>query len=162
MPRRPAHRPTKFTRETVELLLAGIRAGLPYHLAADAAGVSRSTFNEWQAGQFPRGADPQLKLDSSDALTRAKGQSALRLMATINRAAPTDWRAAAWILERRFPDDFGKRLEVTGEDGGPIRLQVDAVQRAVITALAAYPDARLAVADALASLEGGDADHDAA
>jgi hypothetical protein len=43
-------RPTKFTPETVHGILAGIRAGLPYRLAAEAAGVSESTFHQWQRG----------------------------------------------------------------------------------------------------------------
>ena len=34
-----------------------------------------------------------------------------------------DWRAAAFILERRFPDDYGKRSEVTGKDGGPVKVE---------------------------------------
>lgn len=149
--------PSKFTKETTDLLLAGIRAGLPYHLAAEAAGVTYDTFNEWQQGRFPRGADKMLKSEFSEALTRAKGGSALRLVSIIQQQAPTDWRAAAWILERRFPRDFGRRMALTGEDGGPIQLQVQEVQQAVITALAAFPDARLAVADALAAVEDGHA-----
>ena len=26
------------------------------------------------------------------------------------------------MLERRFPDDYGKRTEVTGRDGGPVKV----------------------------------------
>ena len=41
-------------------------------------------------------------------------------MSQITLQAPTDWRAAAFLLERkRFPDDYGKHSEVTGKDGGP-------------------------------------------
>ncbi len=143
-------RPTKFTRETVDRLLIAIRAGLPYHLAAEAAGISETTFYEWQAGRFPRGADTQLKAEFSEALTRARGESALRLMGIINKAAPDDWRAASWILERRFPKDFGKQtLEVTGADGAPMQVEVATLQRMVLKALEHDPDARVRVAEAL-------------
>ena len=101
-------RPTKFTPETVTAILAGIRAGLPYRLAAEAAGIHYDTFNEWQQGRFPRGADRQLKAEFSDQLTRARGESARRLTALISTAATADWRAASWLLERRFPQDFAK------------------------------------------------------
>lgn len=41
--------------------------------------------------------------------------------------APPDWRAAAWILERRHPEAFGKaaeQIELSGPDGGPIPMGV--------------------------------------
>jgi hypothetical protein len=101
-------RPTKFTAETVKVVLAGIRAGLPYRLSAEAAGIHYDTFNEWVQGRFPRGADKDLKAAFPDRLTRARGESAARLTALISTAASTDWRAAAWLLERRFPKDFAR------------------------------------------------------
>ena len=100
--------PTKFTNETVNTLMVGIRAGLPFRLAAEAAGISETTFGDWQRGKLPRGADRALKASFPLQLTRARGESALRLTALISTAASTDWRAAAWLLERRFPRDFAK------------------------------------------------------
>jgi hypothetical protein len=129
-------RPTKFTATTVDAVLAGIRAGLPYRLAAEAAGISESTFHEWQRGQFPRGADKALKAEFLASLTRAQGQSALRLTAMISTAAKDDWRASAWLLERRFPKDFARdaslyeRLDaleaaLAGEPNAPTPLRKD-------------------------------------
>ena len=46
-------------------------------------------------------------------------------MSQITLQAPTDWRAAAFILERRFPDDYGRRAELTGKAGRPVQVQVD-------------------------------------
>jgi len=105
-------RPTKFTAETVKVVLAGIRAGLPYRLSAEAAGIHYDTLNEWVQGRFPRGADKDLKAAFPDRLTRARGESAARLTALISTAASTDWRAAAWLLERRFPESFGKDADL--------------------------------------------------
>ena len=101
-------RPTKFTAETVKAVLAGTHAGLPYRLAAESAGIHYDTFNEWKQGRFPRGADRQLRTEFSDQLTRAQGESARRLTALISTAATGDWKAAAWLLERRFPKDFAR------------------------------------------------------
>jgi len=100
--------PTKFTNETVNTLMVGVRSGLPFRLAAEAAGISETTFTCWQSGKLPRGADRALKASFSAQLTRARGESALRLSGLISRAATDDWRAAAWLLERRFPRDFAK------------------------------------------------------
>lgn len=104
--------PSKFTPETVNTILAGVRAGLPYRLAAEAAGISETAFYAWQRGEFPRGADLALKRQFSEQLTRARGESALRLAGLINRAATDDWRAAGWLLERRFASDFGKDADL--------------------------------------------------
>ena len=43
---------------------------------------------------------------------------------TITTAAVKDWKAAAWRLERRAPKRWGykQRVELTGEEGGPIAL----------------------------------------
>ena len=100
--------PSKFTKPTVAKLLAGVRRGLPYHLAAAAAGVSEATFHRWQRGEFPEDAGEELKQQFLEGLTRARGQAADRLTKQIHDAAKADWRAAAWILERRYPKDYGK------------------------------------------------------
>lgn len=149
-------RPSKFTPETVETLLNAIGRGLPFHLAAQAAGVAETTFYAWQAGKFPRNADKELKAGFSEALTRARGLSALQLIETISDASAEDWRAAAWILERRFPEDFGKtRVEVTGANGGPVQVEVAALQRVILSALRDHPEARIEVAQALKAASGG-------
>lgn len=59
------------------------------------------------------------------AVTRAREAASVRLLRTVERAAPTDWRAAAWILERTRADRFGRleRLHVGGDRlSGPVRV----------------------------------------
>ena len=76
-----------------------------------------------------------------DDVSRAKADSALRLVSQITLQAPTDWRAAAFILERRFPDDYGKRsfAELQAERGLPshmIPLDLLREERDAVTGLA--------------------------
>lgn len=120
-------RPTKFTRETIDRLMRGIRMGLTYELACMHAGIDYNTFNDWRNGKFPRRLDDdqkQLKIEFLDMLTRAEGDSAMRHMSTIMQAAAQgDWKAAAWALERRWPHHYGKEVvELTGKDGGPVEI----------------------------------------
>lgn len=52
------------------------------------------------------------------------------LLLTIQAQAPQDWKAAAWILERRRPQHWGRsqRHELTGADGGPVQLAAQVVE----------------------------------
>ena len=38
-----------------------------------------------------------------------------------------NWQAAAWELERCYPDEYGKRIaaEVSGKDGGSIKTETE-------------------------------------
>jgi hypothetical protein len=52
-----------------------------------------------------------------DAATRAEGEGVVNSLALINRAAHTDWHAAAWLLEHRWPELYGRsvmRVEHSG------------------------------------------------
>jgi hypothetical protein len=48
----------------------------------------------------------------------------MSLVKTVRTAAQSDWRAATWMLERMDPDNFSRRTEVTGKEGGPIQVIV--------------------------------------
>lgn len=126
-------RPHKFTRDHVDRLMRGIRMGLTYNLACMYAGISYDVFNNWRDGKFPRVLDDdqkQMKFEFIDMLTRAEGDAAARHMSTVMQAAAQgDWKASAWALERRWPEDYGMRkMEVTGKDGGPIQFEAQAAK----------------------------------
>ena len=115
-----AGRPTKLTPDVQETIVDGINAGLTYGMSCARAGVNPATFYRWlEKGET---ANVGRYSEFCDAVSRAKADSALRLLSQITLQAPTDWRAAAFILERRFPDDYGKRTEVTGKDDGPVKV----------------------------------------
>lgn len=110
-------RPHKFTKETLSRLYAGIRLGLSYEHAAMYAGISYDTYNNWVNGRFPRGVKKADQLQFFEDLTRAEGDAAARNMTLIQKAATDDWRAAAWILERRYPETYGKSVQAIEHSG---------------------------------------------
>ena len=117
-----AGRPTKLTPDVQELIVDGINAGLTYGMTCARAGVTYATFYNWlEKGEVAKSG---VLMEFFDAVSRAKADSALRLVSQIMLQAPADWRAAAFLLERRFPDDYGKRSEVTGKDGGPVKTEL--------------------------------------
>ncbi len=75
------------------------------------AGVSESSYYSW-LNKYP---------EFSEAIKKATIQFKRVHLSKI--AADESWQASAWILERRFPDEYGKRpVEVMGKDGGPMKI----------------------------------------
>lgn len=77
-------------------------------------------------GGTPR-ADADLFLELVERVERAEADAHARNVAVIQRAAQAGtWQAAAWFLERRYPEQYARRtLEVSGPDKGPIPVQLD-------------------------------------
>ena len=109
-----AGRRSKYTPETVDKLTQAIRLGATYRLACDYAGITEETFYQWRRS----------KSEFSDAIKEAEGKGALGWLAKIEQAASDgNWQAAAWKLERRYPDQYGRnRVEITGPEGAPISI----------------------------------------
>jgi hypothetical protein len=114
-----AGRRTKYTPETVDRILQGVRLGMTDRLTCAYAVIETTTFYRWM----------QDKKEFRDAVTRTEAQLAAATMAIVRNAAlgdkesgtPPDWRAAAKLNEMRFPKDFGRQaIEISGPDGGAI------------------------------------------
>lgn len=117
-----------FSRELIRELEKGILVGMPYDLACDRAGLSRTTFYAWQRGEWPRSVKIADREWFSHTIKAAEAQAiydALNVIkgATTGQLPPGSvWQAAAWLCERRYPQYFGKRpVEVTGAGGGAIQ-----------------------------------------
>ena len=132
-------RPTKMTPEAVDAFAQAIRLGATRDLAAAAAGWSTSTAYAYlDAGRAAQAkaengerltAKERRSLEFLEATQKAEAVMAQAALAQIVRAAQSaqHWTAAAWLLERRFPDKYGRRpVEVAGPGGGPIPVEVTA------------------------------------
>lgn len=113
-----AGRRTKYTPETVDKLTQAIRLGATYQLACNYAGIGVSTFHDWL----------NAKPEFSQAIKEAEGKAAVLWLGKIEQAASDgNWQAAAWKLERRYPDMYGRnRVELTGANGGPVQVEMKA------------------------------------
>jgi hypothetical protein len=115
-------RPDKLTSAVHDRIVAAVRAGAHREQAAQAAGVARSTLQAWLA----RGeaSDAPVRFQKFAAEVReAEATFEVGAAAVISRAAIAgDWRAQAWLLERRHPARWGRRTshEQSGPEGGPI------------------------------------------
>ena len=97
---------SKATAERKEAVLAGLRRGLSRTVAAEAVGVSKDAIRRWTE-RSPRFADE---------VAQAEAQAQSLLLGLVLDAAakrlPNTWQAAAWVLERRWPDAYGQRQRV--------------------------------------------------
>ncbi len=109
-------RPCKLTDESAARFVEAVGLGATYELAARYAGFDDSTFRRYMSDDRPEFQAFRA------AVWQAEAEGVQALLARIHTAAATDWRAAAWILERRHPDDYGRvtRTQVSGPDGGPV------------------------------------------
>jgi hypothetical protein len=138
-------RPTKYTRERQDAITAAVAAGSTFEQAAAAAGIHRDTLTEWRKG----------KPAFSDALEKAEAMGVVSRLERIQAAGRDGvWQADAWWLERRHPEQWGRRDRVRLQHEGTVTVEMLVEARtAVLHALEAYPEARLAVADALEQVE---------
>ena len=100
-------RPTKLTIELTEVIAGHIRDGNYPEVAASLAGISPSTFYLWM-DRGRKGVAPFLEF--LESIERAQARATIDRVAYIVRAAEVGhWRAAAWLLERTRPEQYGKR-----------------------------------------------------
>src|SRR5210317_392730 len=92
-------RPSKFTKDRKERIVQAIQAGCTYEMAADYAGITRSTLWNW----LKKGEDPKEKTYCTflDQVKKAEVEGAMVHLGTIAQASQKDWKASAWMLERR-------------------------------------------------------------
>ena len=99
-------RPTKFTDEVKKKLYAAIRKGAPYEHACKYARVSVAKFYEWKA-KGEKGIAPFA--DFLDELKQVEAETSLIWLDKIDKAmANGQWQAAAWKLERRYPEVYSQ------------------------------------------------------
>jgi transposase-like protein len=83
---------SKATPARIEALLGALGTGCTRRAACAHVGIDQSTLYRWLL-------DYRLRA----SVERAEADFAVRCVEQIQEAALTDWDAAAWLLERRFP-----------------------------------------------------------
>jgi hypothetical protein len=102
-------RPCKLTPEIQQRIGENIALGLTYRLAAESAGVTYKTLNEWnQKGQTDKSGK---YYQFAQYIQKCNADGALKLLERLNEAVKAgNCTVCMWILERRFSEDFGRRV----------------------------------------------------
>ncbi|WP_009963175.1 hypothetical protein [Verrucomicrobium spinosum] len=113
-------RPTLLNPTRQAALLEAIEQGMPLKHAAAVASMSYDTLNHWQKRGENESA-PEEYRQFCQLLRRSQAIAMQVHLSSICDAAKRDWRAAAWMLERRYPEDFARQqqFEHSVSDGKP-------------------------------------------
>ena len=107
-------RELKLTPKLRERLCTLLRAGNYVETAAKCCAIHKDTFYDWMK-RGGSGEEPYASF--ADDIHQAMAESEARDIAIIGAAAKAQWQAAAWRLERRFPDKYGRhdRTRIEGK-----------------------------------------------
>lgn len=93
-------RRTKLTKEITDKIIKAIKTGATYELCAQYAGIAPSTFYLWM--KQGRERKSKQKIEFLESIKRAESMGAIGNLGLIQKSAQDgDWKASAWILERR-------------------------------------------------------------
>jgi len=125
----------------LETALSVLAVGASRQVAAAQAGISKVTLwsyenrgrEAWEKREAGIEAGVEVELSESEAffaefyarVRKAESTTQAYMLGLIQKAANGDWRAGAWVLEKLYPAEFGKRLEVHAEHSGTVSASVD-------------------------------------
>ena len=134
----PGGRPTKLTPELLGEMVDLVQAGNYADVAAAAVGVARQTHLRWlkrgarelarveeTATARPRKTE-LLYVEYCTAVKSASARAECADVMTIRNAARSQWQAAAWRLERKHAERWGRnsRVEMSGPGGDALPIMV--------------------------------------
>ena len=115
-------RKAKLTYEMVDRAVALKKDGLSNDDIIKALGIHKSTFYRWlkEAEEGAGGCKRAL----NDSLKKAEAEYKKTLLVRIRDASmrPQHWTAAAWLLERKYPLEFGKADRRDEQKDEPVQL----------------------------------------
>jgi hypothetical protein len=124
-------RPTKLTPDVADVVVENLRAGNYVQTAARAAGISRQTFADWmRRGRSTKTEDAPFR-EFAERVEQARAECEAENVKIIADAARESWSAAAWLLERLYPERWGRpsspqrRDASAAEDSGPESIEPD-------------------------------------
>lgn len=127
-------RPTLLTEKLTKEVAKYIKNGAYIETAAALAGISPTTFHLWlrtgkrlrvkeEKGEKLTKAD-LLHVSFSHAIEKAQAFSEYNDIQLIGQHAKTEWAAAAWRLERKFPEKYGRAKRLTTKEERFLEMQI--------------------------------------
>ena len=145
-------RPTLLTPERHKSIVAAIRAGSFDWIAAEANGISRETFRIWMRKGERDKRKPYVAFAAD--VRAARAQARLSAEIEVRRDQPFNWLRFGPGREREGAEGWTESSEIkhSGSVGVMYSQEWTLISVAIETALENYPEAKLAVAEAMKRL----------
>ena len=133
----------KVTLKQLQPAIDALKVGATYKLAAEAAGVAPSTFYKYL--RMGRDQETPMLAEFFQQVQAANHDRSQFMLKRIEEGSRKDWRAAAWLLERRYLYRLNAPMEIPEEEpakktSDPVELlknQIEDLQKAIASAAAA-------------------------
>jgi hypothetical protein len=121
-------RKLKLNDDLIKKIVSAIEIGTYNKVAARAVGIDESTFYMW----LKKGEEAKAKGINNiysqfyDAVKEAESRAMIRHLSNIVKASQEgNWQASAWILERRYPELWGRkdRMNVETDNGIVVKIE---------------------------------------
>jgi hypothetical protein len=128
--------------EKIKTICDNIVLGMPYRQACAGAGISYSAYRNWiirgeeeiaRVEANPKATvrkDEEIYVKLVNDIKEAEARGMRNNLAMITKASKEGaWQASAWILERRYPHEFGRKeaIEMNNKHSGGITIQIEEV-----------------------------------
>jgi len=118
-------KPYKLDEALTDRLLQAIKLGSYIEHACAYAGINSSTYRRWR-----QNAELEIEPYKSlfEKIHQAEAEGIIRRIGRIEKVAQEgNWQADAWLLERKYPDKFGRRDRVTlqSDPNAPIEVNLN-------------------------------------
>jgi alkanesulfonate monooxygenase SsuD/methylene tetrahydromethanopterin reductase-like flavin-dependent oxidoreductase (luciferase family) len=101
-------RKTLLDDDVTDKLVAILSAGNYTDVACRAVNLSRRTFDSWMTrGKSSAESDARYR-NFRERMVEARARGEVHLVAQIARASAESWQAAAFLLERQYPERWGR------------------------------------------------------
>jgi hypothetical protein len=115
----------KLTPERQKVIVDSIAAGVPRAIAAMRAGVTERCLYQWLAKGRKGAKGNEEYVQLFQAVQKAEADAVARNVALVQKAGAKTWQAAAWWLERRYPEEFGANRRELAE----LRRRLDELEK---------------------------------
>ena len=115
-----AGRKTILTPELKLKLFELIRLGQPLERACLVVGINRQTITNWEQ----RAETDEACKEFLEGHKRARAEGEANMLQQIHNGG-NHWQRFAWLLERRYHEDYGRKLDANFRSDGDVRVIIE-------------------------------------